>query len=156
MHSPGSRLRRMLSVILPCEARTFLTIIPFGLISRDCLPTFAFSAGRKNRLSARIIIPILPESVKREVAVFPPKIVPPKQGKPPSARPRRILSLYFQERKHLRGVGHGEALHLRLPFRIGEGGACAVSEAVGKPLARSQSEPLKPAQSDGCGRRPRK
>ena len=35
LHFPGSRLRRMLSVILPCEARTFLTIIPFGAIPRD-------------------------------------------------------------------------------------------------------------------------
>ena len=36
MHFPGSRLRRTLSVILPCEARTFLIIIPFGAILRDC------------------------------------------------------------------------------------------------------------------------
>ena len=35
MHSPGSRLRRMLSVILPCEARTFLAIRPFGILSRE-------------------------------------------------------------------------------------------------------------------------
>ena len=35
LHFPGSRLRRTLSVILPCEARTFLTVIPFGMIPRD-------------------------------------------------------------------------------------------------------------------------
>ena len=37
MHFPGSHLRLMLSVILPCEARTFLTVIPFGVIPRDRL-----------------------------------------------------------------------------------------------------------------------
>ena len=31
LHYPGSRLRRTLSVILPCEARTFLTVIPYGV-----------------------------------------------------------------------------------------------------------------------------
>ena len=36
LHFPGGHPRRTLSVILPCEARTFLTIIPFGNISRDC------------------------------------------------------------------------------------------------------------------------
>ena len=35
LYSPGSRLRRTLSVILPCEARTFLIIIPFGVILRE-------------------------------------------------------------------------------------------------------------------------
>ena len=35
LHFPGSRLRLTLSAILPCEARTFLTIIPFGTISRN-------------------------------------------------------------------------------------------------------------------------
>ena len=35
LHFPGGHPRRTLSVILPCEARTFLTIIPFGNISRD-------------------------------------------------------------------------------------------------------------------------
>ena len=35
LHFPGSRLRLMLSVILPCEARTFLTRRPFGMIARD-------------------------------------------------------------------------------------------------------------------------
>ena len=34
MHFPGSHLRLMLSVILPFEARTFLTVIPFGVIPR--------------------------------------------------------------------------------------------------------------------------
>ena len=36
LHFPEGRPWRMLSVILPCDARTFLTIIPFGDISRDC------------------------------------------------------------------------------------------------------------------------
>ena len=36
LHFPGSHLRRTLSVILPCEARTFLTVIPFGNIRRKC------------------------------------------------------------------------------------------------------------------------
>ena len=36
LHFPGGRPRRTLSVILPCEARTFLTVIPFGNIPRDC------------------------------------------------------------------------------------------------------------------------
>ena len=35
LHFPGSRLRLTLSVILPCEARTFLTRRPFGMIARD-------------------------------------------------------------------------------------------------------------------------
>ncbi len=35
MHFPGSHLRLTLSAILPCEARTFLTVIPFGDIPRD-------------------------------------------------------------------------------------------------------------------------
>ena len=34
LHFPGSRLRLTLSAILPCEARTFLTVIPFGMIPR--------------------------------------------------------------------------------------------------------------------------
>ena len=34
LHFPGSRLRLTLSAILPCEARTFLTVIPFGTIPR--------------------------------------------------------------------------------------------------------------------------
>ena len=37
LHFPGSRLRLMLSAILPCEARTFLTVIPFGYIPRGRL-----------------------------------------------------------------------------------------------------------------------
>ena len=37
LHFPWSRLRLTLSVILPCEARTFLTVIPFGNIPRDRL-----------------------------------------------------------------------------------------------------------------------
>ena len=36
MHFPAGRPGRTLSVILLCDARTFLTIIPFGNISRDC------------------------------------------------------------------------------------------------------------------------
>ena len=36
LHFPGGRPRRTLSVILPCEARTFLTVTPFGNIPRDC------------------------------------------------------------------------------------------------------------------------
>ena len=36
LHFPGGHPRRTLSVILPCEARTFLTVIPFGTIPRDC------------------------------------------------------------------------------------------------------------------------
>ena len=35
LHFPGSRLRRTLSVILLCEARTFLTDIS---VQRDCSP----------------------------------------------------------------------------------------------------------------------
>ena len=35
LHFPWGRPRRTLSVILPCEARTFLTVIPFGAIPRD-------------------------------------------------------------------------------------------------------------------------
>ena len=35
LHFPGSCLRLTLSVILPYEARTFLTVIPFGAIPRD-------------------------------------------------------------------------------------------------------------------------
>ena len=34
LHFPGSRLRLTLSAILPYEARTFLTVIPFGVIPR--------------------------------------------------------------------------------------------------------------------------
>ena len=37
LHFPGSRLRLTLSATLPCEARTFLTVIPFGTIPRDRL-----------------------------------------------------------------------------------------------------------------------
>ena len=36
LHFPAGRPGRTLSVILLCDARTFLTIIPFGTISRDC------------------------------------------------------------------------------------------------------------------------
>ena len=36
LHFPGGHPRLMLSVILPYEARTFLTVIPFGNIPRDC------------------------------------------------------------------------------------------------------------------------
>ena len=35
LHFPWGHPRRTLSVILPCEARTFLTVIPFGAIPRD-------------------------------------------------------------------------------------------------------------------------
>ena len=42
LHFPGSRLRLTLSAILPCEARTFLTVIPFGNIPRDRLAEYAF------------------------------------------------------------------------------------------------------------------
>ena len=35
LHFPWSRLRRTLSVILPYEARTFLTARPFGMLPRD-------------------------------------------------------------------------------------------------------------------------
>ena len=34
LHFPGGYPRRTLSVILPCSARTFLTLIPFGNIER--------------------------------------------------------------------------------------------------------------------------
>jgi len=34
LHFPGSHLRLTLSAILPCEARTFLTAIPFGTMPR--------------------------------------------------------------------------------------------------------------------------
>ena len=34
LHFPGSRLRLTLSATVPCEARTFLTVIPFGIIPR--------------------------------------------------------------------------------------------------------------------------
>ena len=35
LHFPGSRLRLTLSAILPCEARTFLAVRPFGMIPRN-------------------------------------------------------------------------------------------------------------------------
>ena len=35
LHFPGGYPRLMLSAILPYEARTFLTVIPFGDIQRD-------------------------------------------------------------------------------------------------------------------------
>ena len=35
LHFPGSFLRRTLSVILPCGARTFLMPIPFGAMARN-------------------------------------------------------------------------------------------------------------------------
>ena len=35
LHFPGSRLRRTLSVTLPCEARTFLAPTPYGNMARD-------------------------------------------------------------------------------------------------------------------------
>ncbi len=35
LHFPGGHPRLTLSAILPCEARTFLTVIPFGTIPRD-------------------------------------------------------------------------------------------------------------------------
>ena len=37
LHFPGSRLRLMLSAILPYEARTFLTLLPFGTVARGRL-----------------------------------------------------------------------------------------------------------------------
>ena len=37
LHFPGGYPRLTLSAILPCEARTFLTVIPFGVIPRDRL-----------------------------------------------------------------------------------------------------------------------
>ena len=37
LHFPGGYPRLTLSAILPCEARTFLTVIPFGNIRRDRL-----------------------------------------------------------------------------------------------------------------------
>ena len=40
MHFPGGHPRLTLSVILPCEARTFLAILPFGVIPRDCTTWF--------------------------------------------------------------------------------------------------------------------
>ena len=40
MHFLGSHLRLTLSVILPYEARTFLTVIPFGNIPRDRLAKY--------------------------------------------------------------------------------------------------------------------
>ena len=40
LHFLGSRLRLTLSVILPYEARTFLTVIPFGNIPRGRLAKF--------------------------------------------------------------------------------------------------------------------
>ena len=36
LHFPAGRPGRTLSVILLFDARTFLTIRPFGMISRDC------------------------------------------------------------------------------------------------------------------------
>ena len=36
LHFPAGRPGRTLSVILLCDARTFLTVIPFGTIPRDC------------------------------------------------------------------------------------------------------------------------
>ena len=42
LHFPESHLWLTLSAILPCEARTFLTLIPFGVIVRDHPTQFAF------------------------------------------------------------------------------------------------------------------
>ena len=36
LHFPGGHPRRTLSVILPFDARTFLTVKPFGVLPRDC------------------------------------------------------------------------------------------------------------------------
>ena len=37
LHFPGGYPRLTLSAILPCEARTFLAVIPFGVIPRGRL-----------------------------------------------------------------------------------------------------------------------
>ena len=37
LHFPGGYPRLTLSAILPCEARTFLTLLPFGMIVRGRL-----------------------------------------------------------------------------------------------------------------------
>ena len=47
MHFLGSRLRLTLSVILPYEARTFLTVIPFGNIPRGRLAEFSVIIAEK-------------------------------------------------------------------------------------------------------------
>ena len=48
LHFPGSFLRRTLSVILPCDARTFLIPIPFGNMARDSPTRFPYYT--RNRL----------------------------------------------------------------------------------------------------------
>ena len=57
LHFPAGRPGRTLSVILLCDARTFLAIIPFGNISRDC--------PAQSRL-LYIIFPILSRRSPRE------------------------------------------------------------------------------------------
>ena len=47
MHFPGSHLRLTLSAILPYEARTFLTVIPFGNIPRGRLAEFHSIIAKK-------------------------------------------------------------------------------------------------------------
>ena len=49
MHFPVGHPRRTLSVTLLCEARTFLTVIPFGVIPRDSAVCFWFIIPRLAR-----------------------------------------------------------------------------------------------------------
>ena len=49
MHFPVGHPRRTLSVTLLCEARTFLTVIPFGVIPRDSAVCFSFIIPRLAR-----------------------------------------------------------------------------------------------------------
>ena len=57
LHFPGGLPRRTLSVILPCDARTFLTPIPYGDMARDSpicgiyySINFGFCQGKQFRL----------------------------------------------------------------------------------------------------------
>ena len=49
LHFPVGHPRRTLSVTLLCEARTFLTVIPFGVIPRDSAVCFSFIIPRLAR-----------------------------------------------------------------------------------------------------------
>ncbi len=62
LHFPGSRLRRTLSVILPCGARTFLMPIPFGAMARDgptCFGDIIYRMRKKvKRTKILVLLPL--------------------------------------------------------------------------------------------------
>ena len=61
LHFPGSRLRLTLSAILPYEARTFLTVIPFGNIPRGRLAEFSCIIAKK-----AAVVKFLAKSMKKQ------------------------------------------------------------------------------------------